>query len=400
VSLTILSSFQNVTGQAKVQEASGETASGEIMSRGNRQRSGAYHAQGPVKLSGMAWKSPQIFSLSVKPQTTMHVTPLPGGGQWVTLSRSGTTYPDADFSNPLVAEGLLFFSLELDTGHLVALDLATGQRKWTFKVERQSLTMPAVAAGRVYVGSLDGVLHVLDAATGQEAWQFTVKNHGYGFDSPIVADGVVYFDTLNKDYKGELYALDIQTRQPRWVFQEKMYLSSPAVGPDTIYIGTSTDFLVALDIKTGREKWRVKAKASVPALVDGTVYFSDGKKLSAVDAETGKLKWSASANGNVGAALAVAEDTIWYTGWYDSLYAVDAQTGREKWKFKTKLPCATPNFAGGVVYVGGSDVYAVDGKTGELKWKIDGEKTNVSTPAVADGKIYVVRSDGYVYSFY
>ena len=59
-----------------------------------------------------------------------------------------------------------------------------------------------------------------------------------------------------------------------------------------------------------------------------------------------------------------------------------------------------PIIADGTVYIGGDEhLYAVDGKTGEMKWKLDGEKTIVSTPAIADGKIYVVRSDGFVYAF-
>jgi outer membrane protein assembly factor BamB len=400
VCLVMLSFFQTVSGAATAQQAAGQANSEEVMSRGNRQRSGAYATQGPVKLKGMAWKSPQIFSLAIKPTTRMDVYRPPGGGQWITLSRSGTIYPGADFSSPLIAGGMLFFTLELDNGHLIALDQATGQRMWTYKAERHSLTLPAVAGGLVYVGSSDGILHALNAQTGQEAWQFKAEDYRYAFGSPVVADGVVYFDILNKNDKGEVYALDIQTHQPRWVFQEKMYVSSPAIGADTIYFCTSTDFLVAVDVKSGKEKWRLKSKTGPPAYVDGTVYFSDSKTISAVDAGTGKLKWRTDANGLAETAMAIADDTIWYTGWYDSLYAVDAQTGREKWKFKTKAPCHAPIVAGGIVYIGGADLYAVDGKTGELKWKIDGEKTYVSTPAVANGKIYVVRSDGHVYSFY
>src|SRR5205085_4059566 len=242
--------------------------------------------------------------------------------------------------------------------------------------------------------------HVLDAATGQGKWRFTLKSYRYAFGSPVVADGVVYFTDLNQDFKGEVCALDIQSRQPRWIYQSKMYVSSIALGPDAVYFGTDAGFLTAVDIKTGQEKWQLKAKLWNPVFVDGMIYFSDGEKLNAVEAETGKLKWRASANGKVGASMAIADNTIWYGGSYDSLYAVDAQTGREKWKFKTKTFCFSPIVADGIVYVGGEEhLYAVDGQTGVMKWKLDGEKAIISTPAVADGRVYVVHSDGHVYSF-
>ncbi|HJQ25790.1 MAG TPA: PQQ-binding-like beta-propeller repeat protein [Blastocatellia bacterium] len=376
--------------------------SGEVMVRGDRRQSGTYQAKGPDRLHGMLWKSPQIFSFAIKPSGGfINVTKVPNVGTYYDFYPSYTTFPGAHFSTPIIADGTVYFALSLGDGHLVAVDAATGQRKWSYKVERHDLSAPAVAGGSIYIGSGDGVLHVLDTATGQEKWRFQAKDHDYGVGSPVIADGVVYFNNLNKGLKGELYALDIQTRQPRWVYREQMYLSAPAIGADAVYLSTWTGLLVALDIKSGQEKWRLKAKTGPPALVDGTLYLSDGKNLSAVDAETGKLKWRASANGNVRAALAVAGDTIWYTGWLDSIYAVDAQTGREKWKYKTKSSCISPIAVDGVVYAGGEDqVFAVDGKTGALKWKIDCEKLTASTPAVADGRIYVVRSDGYVYSFY
>jgi outer membrane protein assembly factor BamB len=380
---------------------SGQVASDEVMARANRQRSGAYHAKGPAQLHELIWKSPQIFTFSIKPTGGLiDIAKFPNGDQFVAFYPPDTTYPGAHFSTPIIANGTVYFSLYLGDGHLIAVDAATGQRKWTYKSGNNRLTELAVADGSIYIGDDAGTFHVLDAATGQEKWQYRIKNYRYALNSPLIADGVVYFTHLNKDNKGEVCALDIQSRQLRWVYQSKMYVSAIAIGPEAVYFGTSAGFLTAVDIKTGQEKWKLKAKIWNPVFVDGTIYSTDGGNLCAVEAETGKLKWRASANGNVRAAMAIADNTIWYCGSYDSVYAVEAQSGREKWKFKTKSFCFSPIVADGIVYVGGEEhLYAVDGQTGAMKWKLDGEKAIISTPAVADDRVYVVHSDGHVYSF-
>ena len=48
---------------------------------------------------------------------------------------------------------------------------------------------PAIAGGRVYVGSSDGKLYVLDAATGQKRWEFDAGDAITA--SPAIAAGRV-----------------------------------------------------------------------------------------------------------------------------------------------------------------------------------------------------------------
>ena len=46
---------------------------------------------------------------------------------------------------------------------------------WTFKAATGITGEPAISANRVYVGTLDGILHCLSADAGQESWQFATK---------------------------------------------------------------------------------------------------------------------------------------------------------------------------------------------------------------------------------
>ena len=77
------------------------------------------------------------------------------------------------------------------------------------------------------------------------------------------------------------------------------------------------------------------------------------------------------------------------------------QPGAVKWKFKTDAAVvSSPAIADGVVYVGSADgnLYAIDQESGAQKWKIDTGEPIVSSPAVANGLVYFVGSDGALYA--
>ncbi len=79
---------------------------------------------------------------------------------------------------------------------------------------------PALAGGKLYVGSADGTLYALDPASGREIWRFDTEGHAlesgkFGFDrrtiqsSPAVADGRVFVGSRD----GFLYARGCRDRE-------------------------------------------------------------------------------------------------------------------------------------------------------------------------------------------
>jgi outer membrane protein assembly factor BamB len=52
------------------------------------------------------------------------------------------------------------------------LNAKTGKSLWTFLTRARVESSPAVAGGRVYVGSSDGRFYVLDLAGGAKLWEF------------------------------------------------------------------------------------------------------------------------------------------------------------------------------------------------------------------------------------
>ena len=88
-----------------------------------------------------------------------------------------------------------------------------------------------------------------------------------------------------------------------------------------------------------------------------------------------------------------------HTGVYDAV-GVPRLSGI-KWKFHTGGPIlSSPAIANGLLYVGSTDgyLYAVDIKSGEMKWKFATKARIVSSPAVAGGVVYFASYDGGFYA--
>lgn len=88
------------------------------------------------------------------------------------------------------------------------------------------------------------------------------------------------------------------------------------------------------------------------------------------------------------------------------LYAVDAQTGEERWLAETATDTrSSPAVADGVVYVGArSGIFAIT-TDGERAWHVDLDEVSSrdnpyvdSSPAVGDGQAYIGCADGYLYA--
>jgi outer membrane protein assembly factor BamB len=85
------------------------------------------------------------------------------------------------------------------------------------------------------------------------------------------------------------------------------------------------------------------------------------------------------------------------------VYALDAKTGALLWKLHPPGCCviSSPAVANGVVYVGSDDgnLYALNARTGVKLWSYATGGAVFSSPAVANGVVYVGSDDGNVYAF-
>src|SRR5438045_2113972 len=83
----------------------------------------------------------------------------------------------------------------------------------------------------------------------QEKWTFKC---GRGVESaPAVVNGVVYVASLDK----HLYALDLGTGKPKWKVKLGASKASPAVKGDRVYVGDLDGNFYCVKVATGEKVW-------------------------------------------------------------------------------------------------------------------------------------------------
>jgi len=203
--------------------------------------------------------------------------------------------------------------------------------------------------------------------------------------------------------------------------------AKPALSEGTVYLGTDTGYLVALDATTGSEKWPpyrpdlpttsilflniqehpTPAYAGPAVAGQRVIFVSTGNKVYAVDAATSKPSpsWEPfAASSRIWGTPLVVGDTIYITTLGHQLIALDAATGKPRWTFdKPKGALAgAPVFDNGVIYVGSFDkhLYALDAATGQERWPQPFNANNWvwEGPVVVSSTLYFGDLGGNVYA--
>ncbi|WP_238006533.1 PQQ-binding-like beta-propeller repeat protein [Dactylosporangium sp. AC04546] len=186
-----------------------------------------------------------------------------------------------------VAAGMVYAAG--NDGTLHAIDAQTGRALWQRSTGAGVDARPAVAAGSVYVNDKDGTLNALDAATGAPRWSAPIRpaatraptSPAPTEPSPVViAGGLVYLGGVD----GYLHVLDAATGEPRWKAPEAAAGGSPAVANGCVYFAGSDRKVYAVDALTGARRWTVETEASGGSLVatNDAVYHLSEYRLSAL----------------------------------------------------------------------------------------------------------------------
>ena len=105
------------------------------------------------------------------------------------------------------------------SGYSTSLAPNTNNTLWSYTTGDWVDSSPAVADGKVYIGSDDSKAYCLDADTGGLIWSYTTGDNV--FSSPAVADGKVYIGSL--DFK--VYCFMDENQPPN-----KPYIDGPTSG--------------------------------------------------------------------------------------------------------------------------------------------------------------------------
>ena len=147
---------------------------------------------------------------------------------------------------PIVYDGLVCVGFN-DQDKLVALDVRTGQTRWTFYTEGPVRLPPVGHAGCIYFGADDGFLYCVNAADGALQWKFRgapnsqraignrrVISAWPSRGGPVVYDNDVYFAASIWPFMGTfIYSLDAATGAVNWVNDSTgaQYIKQPHSAP-------------------------------------------------------------------------------------------------------------------------------------------------------------------------
>lgn len=145
---------------------------------------------------------------------------------------------------------------------LYVLDPSTGALRAKFGFAGEVKSSPAVdEAGRIYIGSSDFSVRCLELTDGlvygerlKQRWRFDTRGEVYG--SPALADGKVVIGS----HDGYVYCL---TRDGELVWKYGVHArisASPLVTADgVVFVGAKNGAMYALDLATGERRWSFKA---------------------------------------------------------------------------------------------------------------------------------------------
>jgi outer membrane protein assembly factor BamB len=170
-------------------------------------------------------------------------------------------------------------------GEVFAINAANGDVRWMSSTQGLSFdrggpvySTPAVAFGRVFLGSIDNRVYSFDAETGEIAWSHSTGDWAY--PGPAVADTeraepTVYIGSKDQNF----YALDAKTGDVRWQKDVGgIVLGAASVIGEVVYVGVIGPNIGTLgfDAKTGKKVFEHELGEYNPAISDGRRLYLTG----------------------------------------------------------------------------------------------------------------------------
>ena len=191
-----------------------------------------------------------------------------------------------------------------------------------------------------------------------------------------------------------------QFKGVKWAFQTGgPVVSSPTVTDGAAYVGSDDRQLYAVNLATGKEKWKYKSTwvNATPAVRDGTVYFGTSIPafFIALDAATGKERHKFDAHVPVFSSPALAGGLAYFGSFSGKFYAVDVNDEKLAWQFQTALMCLRGKFTVNYPVVFKSNFFEDMTRAGARLFELG---AIVSSPVVDHGVVYVGSADGNLYA--
>jgi len=336
----------------------------------------------------------------------------PGSNLLLWSNNTGAT----PYSSPAVAGGRVFIGSTTGDNRFYCFNADTGARYWRFDTGGAVDSSPAVdlGSGLVYVGSRDGYLYCINISTGTQVWRN--QTAGEIISAPLIYSGNVYIgcgDTVSGAGPYGLYCFNATTGATKWSVSNAGGAAGPAIDGGRLF-SVGQNQLRCMDPMTGAFFWSASITDDgygSPALSDGMVYVANADgRLFCFYTSNGTKAWDVSL-GYVESCSspAISNGSVYCCadagGMNGALVKLNALTGANQWTHTVNSPpWSSPVVAGENVYfTAGMDIICLKTSDHSSVWTYyvgpnDPIGSGIgSSPAIAAGRLYVGGSDAKVY---
>jgi outer membrane protein assembly factor BamB len=257
---------------------------------------------GGLSAASPAYADGRLFVVTLEPGDIQALDPRNGRVLWEkSLGARSETSPVVYGDTVVVGN---------ESGTLFGLSAKNGDTRWTVDTAGPIKGGAALEGGILYFGNYAGELFAVRARDGSVKWQTGTQGSSFGrtgriYSTPAVAYGRVYVGSIDS----RVYSFDADNGALAWSQSTGDWVySAPAVaevgdGPPTVYIGSKDKYFYALDARTGAVRWKqftggvILGAASVIGHVvyvgvigpmNGTIGFNANSGARAVEHELGE----------------------------------------------------------------------------------------------------------------
>ncbi len=260
--------------------------------------------------------------------------------RWTFKADSGIT------ARPTAYLDYLFVATQ--KGSLYALDAIDGTVKWQFQAGAGILAPPQVYKNNVISVSLDGKLYVLDLKTGNLKWDLYTET-GIVY-SPYIIDDTIYVGSSG----GQVNAITINNLH-LWTYKEITGVGSPMMADNKqVYFADLSGAIVSISREKGEFLWKTRLDSIVSSSIlikNSSILFSASDYLYAIDSKTGNIKWFRKLPCEIYSSPVIDDSQLYFGTWDGKLYAFVYKIGKYEWYHQSygyvySTPIILPNGIG------------------------------------------------------
>jgi outer membrane protein assembly factor BamB len=314
---------------------------------------------------------------------------------------------DGTRGRPRIALGAGILVAVWETGTVTAHFPTTGDPVWPepFGRAHQFMGPPAVGKDCIVFGAADCYVKCLELSNGDPRWGYDTE--ALVRSTPLIVGDRVYIGADD----GRLYAFRLDSDIPEWVFPPvdraatRPILGGAAAVGDTIVCGSCDRSVFALDIGTGKLRWRRKLDSPVIARVTAAgknvCVAAESGRVECLRATDGQPVWSLQASGLVRRPVLIQGMQAFVSASDRTLLCVTADGGEMVWQRKLDGRPTTSAIADAErVYVGTSDdaVQALSRASGQTVWRWRPGSKPIGDLLLGAGHLYCTTSNGRIFA--